>query len=483
MSDTPHPTALTLILAKRAARRRLARLDADFRPLHTERSRNVLKKLLGDVEPRSPPTVDLDAIWAKADDEWRRRRSLKALSRRELRQLPWVLFGFPHGSTSKRWLASDPEIVGLFGQRLRESFRVRDLRVLLRAFVLHYPLGSATFDAWRELLVESLAASDSLLLDIWRARRDVGRVLSSGGSEEIARRWIETAATASDFLEQAQLAGDLEWSAFMRHALRDLLGEIRARLARRQMTPAQLAAALTFLMDQNGKLRFDDERRHIPEAFLLSFAKNSPDGALAAALTSFLVRHFGHPRLQKSRWIGVDEQASAIMVRWLLRGTFDRFFALLDATALDRHWQARKAFWSAYLNREAITDAWMVLGSEARAAVVRHFAEDDLESRYAELRAGRGIQANHSVLLMRIGDLIIAEWSHVGPCRIWADTDPNAPRLYERTYTGEQLRTSPDLAFPHIGDWQFRVSYEIQQETGIELTARDYLVPPARKRR
>jgi hypothetical protein len=34
------------------------------------------------------------------------------------------------------------------------------------------------------------------------------------------------------------------------------------------------------------------------------------------------------------------------------------FFRVLDETAQDSHWKYRKAFWSAYLRRDVIVDAW-----------------------------------------------------------------------------------------------------------------------------
>jgi hypothetical protein len=170
-------------------------------------------------------------------------------------------------------------------------------------------------------------------------------------------------------------------------------------------------------------------------------------------------------------------------LRWLVKASLDDFFTVLDETADDAHWKFRKAFWSAYLRRNAISDAWIVLGPAAARIVRKEF---DSLAGAAKLRMGDGTQSSHSVLLMQIGALTIAEWSHNGKCWIWSDGEPRVPKLYEAEYKRSQLRDSskPKRGIVHMGSedgrWQDTIAHIIADETGIRVTRGEYM--PERKR-
>jgi hypothetical protein len=153
------------------------------------------------------------------------------------------------------------------------------------------------------------------------------------------------------------------------------------------------------------------------------------------------------------------------------------FFRLLDETALDRHWRYRKLFWMAYFQRELITDAWVVLGPHASRMAELSFDQGDLAT--GKLKAGGGIQGNHSVLLLRLPGMTVAEWSHNGTCRIWLDGNPQAPKMYQMSYSRAELVHGEDFSQRHHGtehgSWQRSIADWVGENIGTWLSAEEYM--------
>jgi hypothetical protein len=91
-----------------------------------------------------------------------------------------------------------------------------------------------------------------------------------------------------------------------------------------------------------------------------------------------------------------------------------------------------------------------------------------------------GSPSNQSVLLMRLGDLIIAEWSHNGAIRFWKSTDKHAPQFHLPEYVGSQLRdgsmkikvgnTQRDSIIHHEnGDWMKWAAGAIKYFTNVTM--------------
>ncbi|MEE4209822.1 MAG: EH signature domain-containing protein, partial [Parvularcula sp.] len=82
-----------------------------------------------------------------------------------------------------------------------------------------------------------------------------------------------------------------------------------------------------------------------------------------------------------------------------------------------------------------------------------------------------------SSLIMRIGDLLIAEWSDNGRCRFWAASSESAPTPYKRHYDNGLLRTMRGgqgfqaLMHDAGGNWRYRFARLIYSRTGIEHPA------------
>jgi hypothetical protein len=187
-------------------------------------------------------------------------------------------------------------------------------------------------------------------------------------------------------------------------------------------------------------------------------------------------------RLQQ--WAAVGEQETRLMRRWLARASLDLFFELVKQHALDAHWRYREAFWLAYLKKGAIADAWLALGGQT-------FSEantiPELGRAYGQLKGG---DSRQSALLVRIGSLVISEFTHNGKLRAWPVEWRNAPELGRTTYIRRDLM-GKCLPFPinpylgrggdstggglsHIGSdndyWQGSAAALIERRAGIRIT-------------
>ena len=189
------------------------------------------------------------------------------------------------------------------------------------------------------------------------------------------------------------------------------------------------------------------------------------------------MRHLSDPRISmRGGWMGISEQIRHVMFRWLVGLELRDFFRLLDETALDRHWRYRKAFWSAYLDQDYISDAWVTLGPEAAKIAHRKLEGGN---KGAGMLWGNGVKANHSVLIMRIDSITIAEWSHNGTCRFWLDGNKHAPKLYQEDYSRRGLMNGADFEQRHSsadrGAWQDSVAHWIKDNTGIKMPMYQYM--------
>lgn len=177
------------------------------------------------------------------------------------------------------------------------------------------------------------------------------------------------------------------------------------------------------------------------------------------------------------------------MRRWLTRASLDLFFKLIDDYALDEHWRYRHAFWLSYLNKGAIADAWLALGNQAYTAAT---AQAGLGRAYGRLR-GPGVTGDQSALLLRIGPLVISEFTHNGKLRAWPADWRSAPQLGRQEYAKSDL-IGKGLPFPSTyrgrggaadgkglshfrsdqGYWQASAAALIEHHTGAKITALDW---------
>lgn len=309
-------------------------------------------------------------------------------------------------------------------------------------------------------------------------------LLRKDGPDHVARLMIESGDPASVALH-AGLVGPLEEQGFIEAACRQLIERTGNQLKRWQLLVTVLASVLDYLKaptGERGQLRFPRLRVFLAESLLLPFVEWEPEPDIKAVVNEFLLSHYNDPRLNRANWHGVSEDAMGVIMRWLVSATLEDFFRVVSEGSMghrdaDRMWPYRRAFWSAYLEGGYISDAWVVLGEEI-AYEARQFLKDQADT-YGRLERGYGVLPRHAVLIMRIGDLVITEWSYMGKYRAWSSDNETAPKFYKKHYDRNQLVGSPDFEGAHHGaehgTWQNKLSDLINQWTGIKVYAREYM--------
>lgn len=191
------------------------------------------------------------------------------------------------------------------------------------------------------------------------------------------------------------------------------------------------------------------------------------------------IAHAGDPRINRPRWRPVEDaagEAYAVILRWLTQASVRQFFDIVSETMTDRPdmWAERRKFWTQYLDADMITAAWVAFGSDGanRADRAASRASDKSLSMFGRLSAGAGRSSQHAALIMRIGDLTIAEWSHNGKYNIWSAGDDRHPVLFKHNsrrfadYDPTELMYAPTSG-SHTSGWQYRVAQIIRDQTGL----------------
>ena len=434
-------------------------------------AREWAEQLLGDPAVRLPDPADLQeaqvavsALVASGTPpaEWPRRWE---------RLLPWILFapGEPplYASASLRVAYTS------FVQQLPAQRRARRLTGFLLGLFLYYPRDIAV-GRWRVLLAEWIRSSDAVRLLQWQGLiRDL-RLLDDDAPARLARGWVHREESALRFAERHFTEGAaLDCSSFHSVVAARSLAEMRGSPS---ADLVELERRLALVIDHRSRARFPKLRHALAEGLLLPYDRHPPTPEVLVRIRDLLIHRdqLGDPRLPRDhRWDEIPE-ARSIFLRWLANEALDLFLQVVSETADEGHWRFRRPFWEAYLRRGLVDEAWVALGRRA-AAIARR-------TKCAGRRYhGRlvGASQNHSVILLRIGDITIAEWSHSGTCRAWLGSSPWTPNLYDAEYEAGDLRAMPDFKKRHHGSeagrWQADVEAWIRRQTGARVDRSDYM--------
>jgi hypothetical protein len=221
------------------------------------------------------------------------------------------------------------------------------------------------------------------------------------------------------------------------------------------------------------------------EAMLTPFEDLPPTAEIQRVIISKTVEKYGDPRIYS--WpipSGQDGQSRrdrcvATVKRWLSIEYLDLFMRIIERTAVDKQFRPRKSFWLQYFEADKISDVTLILASDADR-VARRTRTQTTNAEYMQWAKLTSALPNQSVLLMRLGDLIIAEWSHSGAIRFWKATNESAPQFHSPEYLGHQLRQSSlkvkvgsefkDAITHHEnGHWMRWASRAIEHHTGVSV--------------
>lgn len=388
-----------------------------------------------------------------------RRGTVDGFSAKEWRDVVWGI-----------WLGPEPLAdVAIFFDALVERLRVGS-RSLCRKLILSY---LTAFDATKESIVRIGGVLRSAVTAHdweWAARQQRFSLFEADRAPAALAAFILGATTpiptrlAEAGISGSRRFGGMEAAAF-KHALRRLRTGLEAQAAG---TMVLLDRVLDWAVAE-GRLAFPQLLRELAETLLLPWQALTPTEALQERILAFLLHHLKDPRIEPGKWQGVSDDALRVIRRWLTRAALEQFLQVVDKVAEAGHWRFRRAFWLAYYEKRAIEEAWVVFAPTAEA--IAGWGLRELAG-YGRLNSPR--LSNHCVLLMRlVGDVVVAEISHVGKCRLWLAGNREAPPFYRKVYQRQDIERAPDFEVTHQGSpqlaWQRRIAGELERHTGIRI--------------
>jgi hypothetical protein len=321
-----------------------------------------------------------------------------------------------------------------------------------------------TFSTWCHIALTSISRSTSPRVVKWQARCNDYNLLIADGPQRFAIYLNKTITPIASTFASAGLDGDLGVGKFAEHSFRALLSLISDEIKNGQ-AHSSLSRLIEFAspdLQAKQKLRFPTLAKELAESLLMPFIGSNKAQQYKEPILRLLLDTIGDPRIDTRVWPSVRSEARNLILSWLVEQNLHGFINILTETA-DPLWSYRRDFWMRYLEKNVISEAWVVLGSSARRLARNNFGEG-----FGTLT---GASSDQSVLLMRIGGLTIAEWSHSGACRIWRTSTENAPVFYQSLYSGTGLRTESDYWVRHSSSerwkWQGEVARFIKDHTGI----------------
>lgn len=421
-------------------------------------------------------SLDLDKVLHAVRRAWERSGSFDDLEPRLKRWSPFVLF-YPQ-NRREGWLGADSKVVSAFLSMLEVSPRLSLVFSAARACLNSYPEDLATFHEIRSTVGRLIAKDTSVRSERWRSRLREFRLLEPDGPALLGARL--TNEPPEPLLEAAGLTGELRSSGFVAAAAVRSADAIRVEMQSGADCSKRIARLLELLCPK-GRFAFPQLRPLLARILLRPYESANPSDSNFQALVSLFFTTHGDPRIYPAAdWRGVEEQDRQVMLRWLVRETFEYFLRIIGATAKGSHWTSRRHFWGAYIEAGYVTDAWVVLGRSARARARR--SDSIATGGYATLKGPTN--SAQSVLLLRLGRVIVGEWSSDGACRLWSPSNPSAPKLYQPSYDATQLRCGASAEIRHTGDeqgmWQRRIEYLLSQWLGISLPSSSFLRPRRR---
>jgi hypothetical protein len=398
--------------------------------------------------------------------------SLANLSLREMRLAASSLF------EGNERLADDYSLLEKYLDALRPVRSRMILKRLIHAYCVHFDPSHSGIQRLGAFLAEQVSALDEKWE--WSERQHRYNIFTpSLAPQELAKATIESTDPRVD-LARAGLSGQLWGAGLSTYVFLSSLKTIQARLEKNP-TLWEVERAIAWVRKEAGGLYFSANRKDLVKALLWPWVDTDPATDIRKRIQSFILDVVGDPRIDRGSWLGTDDTARAVMVRWLAQATLEQFLKVVDRVAAAHQWEYRRAFWNAYIEKGWVSNAWVAFASNG-AAVAKQMAkesEDNLMRRFASLG---GASADQAVLLLQIGDLFIADWSHNGKLRIWRRGNSHSPKLDEPSYLATELRSGSDFDIAHLppDGWQTKAESYIRRFTGLRLSSTEFM--PARRR-
>jgi len=286
-----------------------------------------------------------------------------------------------------------------------------------------------------------------------------------------------------DFLAHIGFSGQLSFSELLGHAFINACDGVVATAAAGGEPPPGYPQRLAAWSHKGREFLYGGVARARPalaEALLLPWIAVAPPAEQRDFIKRLLLGLLKEPRTNPVAWVGVSEAAQGVMCRWLAKLSLEQFLEVVDETVQLHHsrmWSSRRKFWNAYHEKGFMQEAWVVFGRRG-AAIARYSAgtgeRTDVVS-FGTFLGDAACDQRQAVLIMKIGALVVADWSHNGCCHVWLPENTQAPQLFQLEYYRSDLTQESDFEKPHVKDWQSDVHDFIRAHTGFWMPSGDYL--------
>jgi hypothetical protein len=366
-------------------------------------------------------------------------------------------------------LADHPSFLNAYLARLRQRHRRGAYGALVGTYFREFGARGAAFDSVAEAIREVV---DTFQWPWTERHRRYNLFWPARAPESLADAFLAEPDGVAEIWARAGLTAEHGKGGFGRSVLGALLQVVKKRLRNGGIPAVALRELLKWTVD--GKVvRFPSTEGILANALLQNWHSRDPDESVRSEIQEFLMRTLGDPRIKGGRWLGVAEDDKRVLLRWLVGASLEQFLQIVDRVAKPNHWDYRRAFWTAYHKAGVIDEAWVVFGRRGHDLARRSFQQS---TGYGQLSGG---EQTHAVLLLRINDLTIADWSHNGTCRIWTSSSRQKPKFYATHYDRSDLVEEANFSQMHHGSdrgtWQGSVAEYIRGRTGIALRGAQYM--------
>ncbi len=417
-------------------------------------------------EPTPTIAEDSDAIFEKSMLIFKG-DSDEILSEKEIRIVALVVLN----------KSDDRKFYGKLFKKINEIGTRRLYSALLSSYVMYFDGTRGRF----KLVAEMLQKNTDKLSRAWRRRINVIDVLDFNSIEENFARKILEHGGENKFLDQIGL-GSYRSSKLVTAAIMAL-----AKLISDQVKQGDFDNIETFIeiICDNKSIKGNAGVAAMIGLLQPFVDKQTPPDWIKNIIKDVFIKSFSDPRVSRHRWPEIDEKfggqklredCMAIFTKWIINDTIDLFFKIIAEHAPDNQFAPRRDLWKTYFAQNYVSNAWVILGADA-VRTAWNLRQTGGVASGLDWGKLEGAGTNQSVLLMKIKDLVVAEWSHNGKFRAWS---ANKPRFNQSKYHADQLRKNSNRIMTksgnysdgivHLGDWVSRAQSYIEEQTGIRLS-------------
>lgn len=372
-------------------------------------------------------------------------------------------------------MAGLPDLVNSdHGEQFVDRFLTLISEQISAIYLKYLLLGYLRFAGGNEWLTRTVRTfikkRSDLINNPWKSRVESYNLLETEPGTTLAKLIINGEKHPEDLLSQAGLTGSLKTTGFAREVFHKLCLELSQGHNNNSLD------RFWMFVDSGENPLFQESIKDYSSALLTPYGVNEADDDVRKIIQRFMTNLFGDPRIHPARWKGVSDEHLAVMYRWLTKNSFDILLKVVERSNDTTHWSERRKFWYPYIEAGHISEAWVAFGHNA-ASIARALVRDGTIATAREFGLlGTGGDPWHSVIMMKMGDHVIAEWTHSGKVRFYNKrTNQNAPAFYKGTYSGTSYRDglrndhAPDFFKIHNKGWQRDVRQYIERNIGVRL--------------